>query len=557
MVSTYLPKTAQVAAFIAVLAFGAVAAAGQQDWSIIRLTDNAYDDASPAISDSNVVWQGWDGHDWEIFLYTGTTVQLTNNDYDDISPQISGANVVWQSWDGHDWEIRLYSNGTTVQLTNNSYPDTVPRVSGQAVVWQGWDGYDWEIFLYDGQIVTRLTDNTQSDWAPEVSGANVVWYGKGGADWEIFLYDGTKTIQLTDNTLPDYNPRISDSKVIWEHWDGHDYEIMSYDGSQIIQLTNNACNDWAPAVLGSQVAWCSGYDWQIFYYDGSTTTQLTSGGYNADPQVGRAGVVWWRQYEDQIYLHDMAATVQLTNAGFSNRWPQISDTFVVWQGWDGSDWEIFLAAPAPDIEVWPVAYDFGDVQIGESRLFVVMLTNVGYGQLTVSTVGLVGGSSGEFSVKSDVSMPASLGHNENIELEIVFSPRTSGLSSAVLQIASDDADEAFIQVELIGAGVMTEKSPSEKLAAILEFFDGSVGAGTLVGTGPGNSPGKRLAALRNMIEAAGQLIDAGFVQDAWQQLADAHKKVDGQDKPADFAAGSAAGELAAWIGELMANLQEQ
>ena len=36
-----------------------------------------------------------------------TTVQITNNNFDDERPAISGSNVVWQRWDGQDYEIHF------------------------------------------------------------------------------------------------------------------------------------------------------------------------------------------------------------------------------------------------------------------------------------------------------------------------------------------------------------------------------------------------------------------------------------------------------------------
>ena len=50
-----------------------------------------YDDTNPQINNNGqVVWEGYDGTDWEIFFYNGTTTtQLTNNSYDDTHPQIN------------------------------------------------------------------------------------------------------------------------------------------------------------------------------------------------------------------------------------------------------------------------------------------------------------------------------------------------------------------------------------------------------------------------------------------------------------------------------------
>ncbi len=90
--------------------------------------------------------------------------------------------------------------------------------------------------------------------------------------------------------------------------------------------------------------------------------------------------------------------------------------------------------------------------------------------------------------------------------------------------------------------------------AILEFFDASVANGSLVGSGPGKSANGRRNALRNMIEAAGDLIDDGYIEEACQQLLDAYQRCDGLPRPPEFVAGPAASTLAQMILDLMGEL---
>jgi len=47
------------------------------------------------------VWQGFDGHEHEIYLYDGTSVtQVTDNDYYDGFPKVSGSNIAWRAVPG-------------------------------------------------------------------------------------------------------------------------------------------------------------------------------------------------------------------------------------------------------------------------------------------------------------------------------------------------------------------------------------------------------------------------------------------------------------------------
>jgi hypothetical protein len=89
---------------------------------------------------------------------------------------------------------------------------------------------------------------------------------------------------------------------------------------------------------------------------------------------------------------------------------------------------------------------------------------------------------------------------------------------------------------------------------ILMLFDESVASGSLVGDGPGNSAKGRLSALRNMIEATGDLIKQGCLTEARQQLQDAYNRIDGQPNSPDFAKGPAAAELAEMIQKLINSL---
>ena len=74
---------------------------------------------------------------------------LTNNDYDDYSPQINdNGYVVWQGWDGSDWEVFLYDGSGIIPLTKNTSNDRRPQINNNGyVVWDGYDDSDSEIFL--------------------------------------------------------------------------------------------------------------------------------------------------------------------------------------------------------------------------------------------------------------------------------------------------------------------------------------------------------------------------------------------------------------------------
>ena len=199
----------------------------------------------------------------------------------------------------------------------------------------------------------------------------------------------------------------------------------------------------------------------------------------------------------------------------------------------------------PDIEVSPISHNFGKVKLGTSRTIVVTISNVGNGKLTISGIGL----ETDFAITSAPTASIVVEPFSTTDVEIRYAPTVIGYNSAVLKITSDDPDESIVEVQLSAVGIKITP-----IANIIAFFDTSVDKGTIVGDGQGKSSQKRLNALRNMIEAAGDLIEDKLFEEACQQLLDVFKRIDGQPKPPDFVTGKAVPELASMVQDLMVSL---
>jgi serralysin len=270
-------------------------------WTITQLTNNDTDDYAPAISGTNVVWQGWDGSHSQI--YSNFAGQLTNGSFNSFEPAVSGANVVWSNQYG-----RIYSNfAGELSDYSTTFDNVLPAISGTNVVWAGTTraGNLNEIF---SNFAGRLTNNTTIDWFPAVSGTNVVWVGSDGFHSQIYSnFAGQLTNDATDNEFP----AISGTNVVWrkglDAGGGADWEIWSNFAGQ---LTNNSTDDTLPDISGTNVVWLD---------HGRIATNFT----------------------DQLY-------VQTWGAGLA-----ISGMNVVWTGTDGHDSEIYMATydntsiPAP------------------------------------------------------------------------------------------------------------------------------------------------------------------------------------------------------------------
>ncbi len=173
----------------------------------------------------------------------------------------------------------------------------------------------------------------------------------------------------------------------------------------------------------------------------------------------------------------------------------------------------------------------------------------------VSRLTFTPDSNSVFAITSAPQLPAVIAPEDSNDIEITFTPSAENTFYATLEISSDDSDEPVVQVDLIGVGVRTEVPPLEQIEQIVEFIDTSIADGTLEGVGPGNSAGKRVNALKNMLKSTGNLIVAEDLVGACEQLVDVLKKCDGQVPPPDFVTGEAAEELANKILELMEDLE--
>ena len=127
-----------------------------------------------------------------------------------------------------------------------------------------------------------------------------------------------------------------------------------------------------------------------------------------------------------------------------------------------------------------------------------------------------------------------------------FSPAIEGLHSARITIHWTNGENGSSTVDLSGTGIAAQL-PSY-IQDIIDFFDASVANGSLVGVGQGSSAENRLNALRNMLNQASYLINAGDYEAACKQLGDALKRCN------DFVQGAVANELKLMISELMNDL---
>ncbi|MDY0149069.1 MAG: hypothetical protein RBT03_03170 [Kiritimatiellia bacterium] len=235
------------------------------DNTLERITPGTRHFSTPVMSTAGMAFQvarGWP-YGYEILSWKpgdNALTQLSTNYYYALGPHIHGNELVFQAWDGHDYEIYHYrfDTGEIKQLTNNQFDDTHPVVWDGEVAWIAHPTINAEIFHYRDGVIRKISDTSQDNGPPSIWQGRVVWQGYDDTDLEIYYFDGRRTIKLTSNTWDDVNPVIRDGLIVWMSYvDNSDAEIMALDlGDNItVQLTNDDWEDSGPRTAGEKVVW--------------------------------------------------------------------------------------------------------------------------------------------------------------------------------------------------------------------------------------------------------------------------------------------------------------
>lgn len=105
-----------------------------------QLTDNNRDDQAPHFDSESmqIVWQRMVDSRYQIIVYDvagETETQLTFSRHNNMEPKVSPDGIVWQAWDGNDWEIMYFDGTYTDQITDNDAQDVTPVIRDGYIVW--------------------------------------------------------------------------------------------------------------------------------------------------------------------------------------------------------------------------------------------------------------------------------------------------------------------------------------------------------------------------------------------------------------------------------------
>jgi hypothetical protein len=96
--------------------------------------------------------------------------------------------------------------------------------------------------------------------------------------------------------------------------------------------------------------------------------------------------------------------------------------------------------------------DFGTVNIGNNQSRTFTVRNSGLGELRVSGITLTGAQAAEFSLVSAPAFPLTIAAADSQVITVQFAPTAAGIRTAMLNIASNDADMATYDFAIQGIG---------------------------------------------------------------------------------------------------------
>ena len=292
------------------------------------------------------------------------------------------------------------------------------------VAYRGYDGNDYEIYwvkinalgtVGNAQKISTHTDNTNNDEdhpriAVDLLGNSYVsWKGHDGNDWDVYWVkinaSGTPgTVQKISNHQDTINrndskseiavDNLGNSYVVWRYWyintNIYGVRIDSSGTPGTVQMISTHADnlnndDYDPQIATDcygnfYVSWkgYDGTDWEIYwvkiYSSGTpgTVQKISTHADNVsnddeDPEIatdccGNSYVVWhgydgtdWEIYWVKIGASGTPGTVQkismhTDNANNDDYNPHVAADFcgksyVVWCGYDGNDYEIYFVVP--------------------------------------------------------------------------------------------------------------------------------------------------------------------------------------------------------------------
>lgn len=280
----------------------------------------------------------------------GVTISNPSDGISEFRPRIAGDTVVWQRGSGSGAEVMRWTGTQAVNMTNNGVADENPETDGIHIVWQKGSAPNRDITIYD--LVSRTTTVLASlgdEVTPLISGPYLAWIKMVDADGEVFVDPGPIGNQITGDLFVHTSFQIDGPNVVWSQGDDlgqtldpaddlHDIGVWNgaFEGFYVLSGTDT--DDIKPVVADDVVVWQAGPDGSgdIWYGDTlGTSSLLFDGTDERNPDTDGTRVVWehWDGLDFDLYLVNLAspnAAVPFTNDAFDDVTPQIQGNRIVW-----------------------------------------------------------------------------------------------------------------------------------------------------------------------------------------------------------------------------------
>ena len=117
-------------------------------------------------------------------------------------------------------------------------------------------------------------------------------------------------------------------------------------------------------------------------------------------------------------------------------------------------YNLLNSMPIPSLDVFPVSYDFGNVELLSNSLpRTFAITNQGTADLVLGILLLTEQNSSEFKIINNTCSEKTLIPQSACTVDLIFSPASAGLKNAVLSIPSNDPNNGTKTVSVTGTGV--------------------------------------------------------------------------------------------------------
>ena len=299
---------------------------------IINISNRTGNEDDPLIDGNFVVWEGFDGTDTDIYLYdiaNDLVVNITNDATSDFDPKISDNHVVWRKgdnlllYDVNDAPVMgnfiTINNGLAVFISQYS-------IDGDHVVWTTQDNMTFagDIYLYsisNGGAPNNISNSPEDDQRPVINGDLVAWFRSDGtADILAFRISTSASFVIQSNDFNQDEIAIDGDIVVFSrNTDCNESDVFYYNvANNFLGLVSNcpSTNDYGITISSSVVAWSANnsidpVDLKYYTIPGSVNTCI-------------------------------AGTNISQNPSFPDRKPETNGRYVIWEGEDGSDTDIFM-----------------------------------------------------------------------------------------------------------------------------------------------------------------------------------------------------------------------